>query len=106
VNRECRDGYAFTSPVGSFPPNQFGLYDMLGNVWQWTEDCWNDDYKGAPSDGSSWQNGNCRRRVMRGGAYSNIPALVRSAVRLGAKSSGRDHSGGFRVAKTLPGNET
>src|SRR3984893_7448218 len=101
VNRECRDGYAFTSPVGSFPPNQFGLYDMLGNVWQWTEDCWNDDYKGAPSDGSSWQSGNCRRRVMRGGAYSNIPALVRSAVRLGAKSSGRDHSGGFRVARTF-----
>jgi sulfatase modifying factor 1 len=101
VNRECRDGYAFTSPVGSFPPNQFGLYDMLGNVWQWTEDCWNDDYKGAPSDGSSWQNGNCGRRVMRGGAYSNIPALVRSAVRLGAKSSGHDHSGGFRVARTF-----
>src|ERR1700739_4094470 len=66
VNRECRDGYAFTSPVGSFPPNQFGLYDMLGNVWQWTEDCWNDDYKGAPSDGSSWQIGNCGRRAMRG----------------------------------------
>jgi formylglycine-generating enzyme len=99
VNRECRDGFAFTSPVGSFLPNQFGLYDMLGNVWQWTEDCWNDDYKGATSDGSSWQNGNCGRRVMRGGAYSLIPALVRAAVRLGAKSPSRDHSGGFRVAR-------
>jgi formylglycine-generating enzyme required for sulfatase activity len=98
VNRACRDGYGFTAPAGSFPPNQFGLHDMLGNVWQWTDDCWNEDYKGAPSDGSSWRNGNCGRRVMRGGAYSNIPALVRSAVRLGAKSLGRDHSGGFRVA--------
>jgi len=101
VNRACRDGFAFTSPVGSFPPNRFGLYDMLGNVWQWTEDCWNDDYKGAPSDGSSWQTGNCGRRVMRGGAYSLMPALVRSSVRLGSKSSARDHSGGFRVARTI-----
>ena len=102
VNRECRDGYAFTSPVGSFAPNQFGLYDMLGNVWQWTEDCWNDNYNAAPSDGSSWQNGNCGRRVVRGAAFSNVPGLVLSAVRGGYKSSGRDHSGGFRVARTLP----
>jgi len=102
VNRECRDGFAFTSPVGSFPPNQFGLYDMLGNVWQWTGDCWNDNYKGAQSDGSSWQSGECGRRVVRGGAYSNIPGLVRAAVRNRPKSSGRDHSGGFRVARTLP----
>jgi formylglycine-generating enzyme required for sulfatase activity len=90
VNRECRDGYAFTSPVGSFTPNQFGLYDILGNVWQWTEDCWNDNYKGAPSDGSPWQSGDCGRRVVRGGAYSNIPGLVRSAVRGRPKSSGRE----------------
>jgi formylglycine-generating enzyme required for sulfatase activity len=101
VNRECRDGYAFTSPVGSLPPNQFGLHDMLGNVWQWTEDCWNDNYDGAPTDGSSWQNGNCGRRVARGGAYSNVPGIVLSAVRAGFKSSGRDHSGGFRVARTF-----
>jgi formylglycine-generating enzyme len=101
VNRACRDGYAFTSPVGSFPPNQFGLYDMLGNVWQWTDDCWNDTYSGAPSDGSSWQHGDCGRRVVRGGAYSNVPGLVLFAVRSGYKSSGRDHSQGFRVARTF-----
>ena len=101
VNRQCRDGYGFTSPVGSLTPNQFGLYDMLGNVWQWTEDCWNENYNGAPSDGSSWQAGDCTRRVMRGGAYSLFPALVRSSIRLGAKSSGHDHSGGFRVARTF-----
>jgi formylglycine-generating enzyme required for sulfatase activity len=101
VNRECRDGYAFTSPVGSFPPNKFGLYDMLGNVWQWTEDCWNDNYNSAPSDGSSWKKGNCGRRVVRGGAYSNVPGLVLSAVRGRYNSSGRDHSGGFRVARTF-----
>ena len=101
VSRECRDGYAFTSPVGRFPPNQFGLYDMLGNVWQWAEDCWSDNYKGAPSDGSSWQSGDCGRRVVRGGAYSNVPGLVLSAVRSRYKSAGRDHSGGFRVARTF-----
>lgn len=101
VNRECRDGYGFTSPVGSFPPNPFGLYDMLGNVWQLTEDCWNESYVGAPSDGSSWQSGDCGRRVVRGGAYSNIPGLVRAAVRNRPRSSGRDHSGGFRVARVF-----
>lgn len=101
VNRECHDGFPFTSPVGSFSPNSFGLYDMLGNVWQWTQDCWNDDYKGAPSDGSSWESGNCNRRVVRGGAYSNVPGLVLSDVRNGYKSSGRDHSQGFRVVRTF-----
>jgi formylglycine-generating enzyme required for sulfatase activity len=74
---------------------------MLGDVWQWTEDCWNNDYTGAPSDGTSWQSGDCARHVMRGGAYSLSPALVRSSVRLGPKSSAHDHSGGFRVAKTI-----
>jgi formylglycine-generating enzyme required for sulfatase activity len=101
VNRQCRDGYGFTSPVGSLTPNQFGLYDMLGNVWQWTEDCWNENYNGAPSDGSSWQSGDCGRRVVRGGAYSNTPSLVRASVRNRPKLSGRDHSGGFRVARTF-----
>ncbi|HEY2102616.1 MAG TPA: formylglycine-generating enzyme family protein [Chthoniobacterales bacterium] len=101
VNRECRDGFAFTSPVGSLRPNQFGLYDMLGNAWQWTEDCWNDNYKGAPSDGSAWQSGDCARRVVRGGAYSLFPALVRAAIRNRPKASGHDHSGGFRVARTF-----
>jgi sulfatase modifying factor 1 len=62
VNRACRDGYAFTSPVGSFPPNQFGLYDMLGNVMDWNEDCWNANYSGAPTDGTAWQSGDCGRR--------------------------------------------
>ncbi|HEX5257285.1 MAG TPA: formylglycine-generating enzyme family protein [Sphingomicrobium sp.] len=100
-NPECHDGFAFTSPVGSFPPNSFGLFDMLGNVWQWTEDCWNEDYKDAPTDGSSWKSGNCNRRVARGGAYSNVPGLVLSSVRIGYKSSGRDHSQGFRVVRTF-----
>jgi formylglycine-generating enzyme required for sulfatase activity len=58
-----------TSPVGSFKPNAFGLYDMAGNVWQWVQDCYHDDYKGAPTDGSGWTSGDCSRRVVRGGSF-------------------------------------
>ena len=57
-----------TAPVGSFAPNGFGLYDMVGNVWEWTEDCWNDNYEGAPADGSARTSGDCIRRVVRGGS--------------------------------------
>jgi formylglycine-generating enzyme len=68
----CRDGFAYTAPVGSFRPNAFGLYDMLGNVWQWTEDCHHDSYDGAPSDGSAWTSGECKYRVLRGSSWDNI----------------------------------
>ena len=67
----CSDGYADTAPVGSFQPNAFGLYDVLGNVWEWTVDCWNDEYSGAPTDGSAWDVGDCSVRVLRGGSWSS-----------------------------------
>ena len=101
VNRACRDGYAFTSPVGSFPPNQFGLYDMLGNVMAWNEDCWNTNYSGAPTDGTAWQSGDCGRRVVRGGFWNADLSVVRSAQRRGILTSKRVTSFGFRVARTL-----
>jgi formylglycine-generating enzyme len=101
VNRTCRDGYAFTSPVGSFPPNQFGLYDMLGNVMDWNEDCWNANYSGAPTDGTAWQSGDCGRRVVRGGSWDADLSVVRSANRRGIATSKRATSLGFRVARTL-----
>lgn len=101
VNRACRDGYAFTSPVGSFPPNQFGLYDMLGNVMDWTEDCWNANYSGAPTDGAAWQSGECGRRVVRGGSWDAGLSVSRSAMRRGITTSTRITSFGFRVARTL-----
>jgi len=101
VNRACRDGYAFTSPVGSFPPNQFGLYDMLGNVMDWTEDCWNANYSGAPIDGTAWQSGDCGRRVVRGGSWDADLSVVRSANRRGIPTSYRNTTLGFRVARTL-----
>jgi formylglycine-generating enzyme required for sulfatase activity len=94
------------APVGSFGPNPFGLYDMLGNVWQWVNDCWNESYAGAPSDGSSWTRGDCSKRVLRGGSWSNVPLFVRSAARSRADAEGGDFDyssyAGFRVARTLP----
>jgi formylglycine-generating enzyme required for sulfatase activity len=88
-------------PVGSHPPNAFGLYDMAGNVWEWTEDCWNESYKGAPDDGSAWTTGYCAQRVMRGGAYNRPPANLRSAFRNWFITGYRDYNHGFRVARTL-----
>jgi len=94
------------APVGSFGPNPFGLYDMLGNVWQWVDDCWHDTYIGAPEDGSSWATGHCDRRVMRGGSWDNLPVFVRSAARSRGYADGADFDyssyAGFRLARTLP----
>ena len=93
------------APVDGFRPNPFGLYQMLGNVWQWTQDCWNESYVGAPGDGGAWLHGDCTRRVVRGGSWSNLPEFVRSAARSGVGIGDRDHDyssyTGFRVAKTL-----
>ena len=68
---DCDDGYYRTAPVGSFQANEYKLHDVLGNVWEWTEDCWNESYTGALSDGSAWRSGNCSRRVLRGGSWVN-----------------------------------
>jgi len=99
------DDEAF-APVGSFGPNPWGLDDMLGNVWQWTDDCWNESYAGAPVDGSAWKNGDCERRVLRGGSWDNLPVFVRSAARGRAYADNRDFDyatyAGFRLAKSLP----
>lgn len=99
----CNDKYAHTSPVGSFHPNEFGLYDMGGNVGEWVEDCYQDTYRDAPTDGSAvetcaekFQNA----RVMRGGAWNAIPAWLRSASRDVEVPSLRSDSFGFRVART------
>jgi len=83
-------------------PNQWGLYQVHGNVREWTEDCYNKTYTGAPNDGSAWTKGDCDRRVLRNGSWTNKPALLRSAFRgTIANSSVRSDTIGFRVARTL-----
>jgi formylglycine-generating enzyme required for sulfatase activity len=91
-----------TAPVGSFASNQFGLYDMVGNVFEWIEDCVHGNYNGAPTDGSAWiEGGNCKSRILRGGSWGDAPDGLRSAFRFGYSSVLRDHYFGFRVARTL-----
>lgn len=89
-----------TMPVKSFPPNKFGLYDMLGNVWQWTDDCWNDDYRGnQPADERARSSGGCWARVLRGGSWYSSPKLVRAAIRDRYNAGFRYAYTGFRVAR-------
>lgn len=89
-----------TEPVGGYRPNGFGLYDMHGNVWEWTEDCWNAGYGGAPSDGDAWLSGDCSRRVFRGGSWDDYPMFLRSAERSSGAIAVRLNDIGFRVART------
>lgn len=88
-----------TSPVGSFKPNAFGAYDMLGNVWEWTEDAWHDSYEGAPADGSAWTAGGAANRVLRGGSWNGGARGVRSAYRNHFDPAHGNDFIGFRCAR-------
>jgi formylglycine-generating enzyme required for sulfatase activity len=91
-----------TIAVGSFSPNRFGLYDMHGNVWERVEDCWVNNYQGAPSNGSAHKSGgDCSRRVLRGGSWNSYPWHMRAAYRSKNSSTGRYSNLGFRIARTL-----
>ena len=90
-----------TAPVGSFEANAFGLHDVHGNVWEWVQDCWNGTYAGAPADGSAWEQGDCEKRVLRGGNWLSGSDSLRSSAR-GSNSTGSQHYGvGFRVARSV-----
>lgn len=101
------DAYAWFSaiadainPVGRKKPNQFGLHDMLGNVWEWTQDCWNPNYSGAPKDGSAWTSNDCSERVLRGGFWDNDSQGLRVAIRSGFSTAFQYNVIGLRVAMT------
>ena len=98
---KCDDGAVHTSEVGKYKANGFGLHDVSGNVREWVEDCWNENYAGAPTDGSAWTSGNCKKRVLHGGSWSLNPRLLRSAYRDGDFTGIRINDYGFRVARTL-----
>jgi formylglycine-generating enzyme required for sulfatase activity len=93
-----------TAPVGSFAPNKFGLYDMVGNVFEWTEDCVHKNYIGAPTDGSAWlaeSGGDCTNRMLSGGSWDSAPGYLRSADRTWDSTGGRSDGIGFHVGRTL-----
>lgn len=99
----CNDGFADLAPVGSFKPNPFGLFDMAGNIFVLTADCWNENYAGAPSDGSAWGTGDCARHVARKGSFGNSHAsMFRSASRHAEGDIAKRNRFGFRVALSLP----
>lgn len=106
-NREtfgCDDGHLYPTAVGSYKPNGFGLYDMLGNAWEWTEDCWHNDMTNAPVDGSAWlaeDEGDCERRTPKGGGWVSGPAWARAAVRSADGAHYRSYMLGFRLAANV-----
>jgi formylglycine-generating enzyme required for sulfatase activity len=89
------------APVGSFAPNRFGLYDIVGNVQSLVEDCYHESYVGAPTDGSAWTNGDCHSRVVRGGSFARNPTELRSAARQQNDAIARYPDLGFRVARAI-----
>jgi sulfatase modifying factor 1 len=97
----CNDGYVNTAPVGSFKANSFGLNDMLGNVFQWTEDCWHADYTGAPVDGSARSDGDCSEHELRGGSWFSTPAYVRASYRNHFAADYRTSSVGIRLVRDI-----
>lgn len=109
---ECRDGYVHTAPAGTYEANGFGVYDLSGNVFEWTEDCFQrkprelpsaqfNAYDGAPGDGSAWTDGLCEARIWRGGSWGSTQPNLRSAARFPAESVTRQSNAGFRVARDL-----
>ena len=90
----CDDSYPYTAPVGSFSPNQFGLFDTSGNIWEWVQDCWRDSYHQESRQ-------ECETRVLRGGSWSSASEDLRSASRIGSLGKTRNSAYGFRVARSL-----
>jgi formylglycine-generating enzyme required for sulfatase activity/class 3 adenylate cyclase len=100
---ECDGGFSNTSPIGSFPPNGFGLYDMIGNVWEWVEDCWKFSYADAPSDGTAREEEPCQGRVRRGASWNTTERYGYTvATRAATIPEVRRETDGFRIARDYP----
>lgn len=99
---KCDDRNAYTSPVAKYPPNAWGLYDMIGNVWEYVEDCWQET---LPENGLAHEEPNCASRRVRGGSWDDSPRELRSARRSRVKPDMRRNDGGFRLARDLTPTE-
>jgi formylglycine-generating enzyme required for sulfatase activity len=101
--KDCGQPWRQDAPanVGSFAANPFGLYDMNGSVWEWVGDCWHNSYKDAPADGRSWNDPDCRVRVIRGGSWREGASYMLSSTRFKYDASVRQSQNGFRVARDL-----
>ncbi len=97
----CDDTFAYTAPATSGTPDALGLRGMRGNVFEWTLDCWNPTYEGAPSDGSAWQSGDCSKRVLRGGSWFTAPSEQRFTYRNRFDTDYRSNTFGFRVVREI-----
>nr|VFJ59096.1 MAG: Formylglycine-generating enzyme, required for sulfatase activity, contains SUMF1/FGE domain [Candidatus Kentron sp. DK] len=100
----CKDDHAKVAPVGSYPSNAFGLFDMIGNVWEWTADCWHENYRDAPIDGSAWgedNGGDCTRRMVRGSSFYGKPWYLRSANRFDLPMDKKTTDVGFRLVRVI-----
>jgi formylglycine-generating enzyme required for sulfatase activity len=97
----CRTSAGSTAAVGSYKPNPWGLHDMLGNVWQWVEDCYVNNYDVAPRDGNAITIKDCNSRVVRGGSWYDLPRGLRAANRVVSSPDDRVDDFGFRVARTV-----
>jgi formylglycine-generating enzyme required for sulfatase activity len=101
IEKHGNDHWYYTSPVGSFRPNSFGLYDMSGNVWQWTDDCYSDTMATAPADASAWTSGDCRFRILRGGSYNDMQLFLQLTPHNWFPPDLRNNANGFRVVRDL-----
>jgi formylglycine-generating enzyme required for sulfatase activity len=97
----CNDGYVHTAPVGSFKANAFGIFDLMGNAWEWVEDCYADNLAAIPTDGQAWSSSQCQVHAVRGGSWSATARMLRVTVRGKAPASSRYDDVGFRVVRTL-----
>lgn len=95
------DEYGSTHPAGQKQANAWGLHDMTGNVWEWTQDCMHPNYKDAPTDGSAWQEADCKSRVLRGGSWLSGPQYGQAVIRFGFKPDFRAGDFGFRVVRDV-----
>ena len=100
---DCRSEYSISKParVGTYRPNPFGLYDTAGNVYEWVHDCYHRNYNGAPDDGSVWEGGDCKVRVVRGGAYRSPATSMRVENREKFGSNKGQYNVGIRIARDL-----